>query len=133
MIYETMDLMAEARRIARAFGVEGPVSWFDHDDDIVFVLENKPSLVVSYNIEGNYKIFNFDNPLAIWSDDCTVIREDGSAIRNHPNSENDEVLACALFHLNLLTPEIEAALNISVTSHLKLEWTLEHKARMEGL
>ena len=42
------------------------------------------------------------------------------------------VLAKGLFHLDLLTPAVESALKTTISSHQKLEWTLEYAKRLQA-
>jgi len=43
-----------------------------------------------------------------------------------------QVLAKGLFHLDLLSPEVEDVLELNITAHQKLEWALEYDSRMNA-
>jgi len=146
MNFETIDWEAEALRVSRAFEVEEeceffviPPDWYDlekgetrellHD----FGLEQHNvealgefELTVNYSPESRfYGLESLDTGEAA----VISIQWDGSLPRRVYRHKPTKFLVRPLFHLDLLTPEVEAALGVSISANQKLEWTQEYKAR----
>jgi len=151
MNFETMDWDAEAQRVQRAFGIEPSCEfvllrenggrWFTVRDreegEIIYGSLICGPLFISVNYYQNYMSFcvgmaNLDDEPPMTS---LKLGYDGNDIfvyelsKNHP--EYALLISRALFYLDLISPEVEAALQLSITAHQKLEWTLEYEARYE--
>ncbi len=94
-------------------------------------------LLVSYRLDTGKLLLYFtlteNKPMTIldraWASVC--FSPDGSLVRELLLADSNKYavpLAKGLFHLGLLSPEIEAALKIAVSAHQKMEWTLEYEA-----
>lgn len=136
--YDTIDWQAEAQRVKRAFGVEG---------ECEFRLENYERLLYEDGDEGMIyqpKIAENLYVQAAWtdSDRYFLIHQchghkstsigiwDTGVLNDSPNDLTYAVpLARALFHLDLLTPEVETALQVTISHHEKLEWLREYEER----
>ena len=147
--YETMDWEAEAKRIARAFGVEGECHFEvpQHDPPAQGGSQRIPQTGFRTLRLKNGDYARLANGVHFW---CDYRRGAGRNywLRASLHSRlgikvawggqlafqiDDYTLAPALtkgsFHLGLLTSEIEAALKANVTAHEKLEWTREYEER----
>ena len=134
-----MDWKAEAERVARAFGLEGKCEFYrrnKHDESRYFRHLVKPYAItfphpigetrlrVTYDPNGRH--FDLSNGSA-WS-----LMSVGWDVRQYQLpilAFYNFHIAKALFYLDLLTPEIEDALEVSISAHEKLEWILEFEAR----
>jgi len=146
--FETLDWNAEARRVARAFGVteechfhtyveNEPIENGDGDypylrltlkdglteptifcrDDVALLCEYDEDIGRSYYVYAEKGVtgirMEWDESLASLIKDSTLL----------------PLLAKGLFYLDILTPEVEETLKITVTAHEKLEWAREYEQR----
>lgn len=148
MSYETIDWNAEALRVARAFGVEGEfrdggfydkkyLSVGEHYEAIPFTGAGYGELFsVVYTFDQmQFEVWNTWNHTRT---DCHI-GYDGSFSDGLSTLDKKKFpiahrypLARALFHLDLLTPEVEEALQVSVSAHEKMEWTMGYEARLKA-
>lgn len=150
--YETMDWDAEAKRVAAAFGLDMTAEYefreFPEENPQTMllrqigapkiVLPTRPETSFEYFIGAKGRIFVLSNngnpnngPVGARAMTLASLYWDGT-IDITPfqlDSRYSEILARALFHLDLLTPEVEQALQVSVSAHEKIEWGRECEKR----
>ncbi len=135
--FETMDWEAEAKRVSLAFGVEEKCRFVKSslnetmtfrpltDGQDVKVPDGSVRVyyqlkVRSYQIFASSKISVAVRFITSGGVITRIVPKDCPAVKP---------LARALFHLDLLTPEVEAALKVNISAHQKIEWTLEYEER----
>jgi len=145
MDYETIDWEAEAQRVARAFGLSEKcyfreqvppatsssrlyyhdLCWkdtkggyeFPDGSGVIFICVYVKQIGVRYGFEREYGRAN-TSFLLNWKSKPIVRGNDAVLV---------PLLAKGLFHLGLLTAEVETMLNVS--NHEKLEWAREYEER----
>jgi len=133
MNFESMDWEAEAQRVAAAFGVEAPCQFleFDSNQRLLYVqgftsriwLKHTQTLYLTAFYAQNGRLFTITQG---YGDSAELfIGWDGSVDRRPWFYDHNPIIARALFYLDLLTPEAEEALCISVSAHDRLEWMLQ--------
>lgn len=149
MTYETMDWEAEARRIAWAFEVKTECKFrqkiksYGEKRILLSCGRNNVAIDENWNLYATYKPggmwFRMEHSAFLtgvgWvSSGAMWVSLDWNrkVLDAGPDHEYSELLVRALFRLDLLTQEIETALESSVTAHQKLEWQLEYEARLKA-
>ena len=146
MTYETMDWEAEAKRVAKAFNVLS-ACYFDYDpDEAKCDLCSRPAQTTAsvfltdwHQLRSSYdrdegRLFEIHKGtsnvfiLIYWDGDVNQSWGKNSDL-TPGYFELINMLAKGLFHMDLLTIEVEAHLQTSITVHQKLEWTLEYEER----
>jgi len=143
MTPETIDWPLEARRIRQAFGLQGLClfkPWyegarqFQMDGNSLVPLGDNAKLFVAYEGVMKFTIWRsngFDPSIGLDRaselDTYIGLTYDGKVRGQTFAGRYSNTLAKGLFHLDLLTPEVEAALKVSVSAHEKAEWTLEYE------
>jgi hypothetical protein len=138
MAYETLNWKHEANRVAAAFGAEGECEFVEFDAGQRLLqwrgwsrIYLAGSLYFGALYDGEGRLFSVTEG---YTDAAEIfISWDGSVNQRPWFYKHNILLARALFHLQLLTPEVEGALNVSVTAHDKLEWTLNYRERSYSL
>ena len=139
MTYETLDWPSEAERVALAFGVVGEcefqntglthsLKFIDQNGTAQPVLRGEGEYVAAVEYSAAGRRFSASrNYISLDSEAETRIHIgwDGSVRRVSLWLGEADFLAKALYHLGLLTPEVEAALKVSISSHQKAEWALD--------
>jgi hypothetical protein len=150
MNYETMDWEAEAIRVARAFGIKEKcefrferlrngtrMSAFKQMSLYIEATASKPSLpwgdVLHASCDNDGRTYD---AIAKSSSDFNLVISfewDGELMIAElvDNYAYVDLFAKGLFHLGLLTEEVEAELKIYITAHQKLEWALEYEERIK--
>ncbi len=147
MTFETLDYVAEAERISTAFDVKGECEFIGSDYDTMKLRQNNITQI-ELNTRDNLFLY------------CVYEKQLGRTFSIYSKSENDSVelaqitvdwlrglpyepvseaidtihaytLAKGIFYLDLLTPEVEAAMQVTISNHQKLEWVLEYNARFK--
>jgi len=144
MNFETVDWELEARRVAAAFGIAQGTCKFhlnsasdEQFEERCLLLKNGGSangdgfvLDIIYTRLSRYFAMcdNATGDLArvhiLWNGELRYVKYEMAPLLAEP-------LARALDHLDLLTPEIEAELKISVSAHQKIKWVIEHSKVMQ--
>ncbi len=143
-----MDWGVESQRVTRAFGVKRRcvfkkmeeswlISMYLRDQPLALSDEaekTKLRLIVEYNLhERRFDVWGHSGPKAFIKAarrTQIVLGWDGTVISSwliyHDARlpDDGELLARGLFFLGLLTPEVEAALKVSISQHQKMEWAL---------
>lgn len=131
MTYKTIDWVAEAERVRRAFGIEEECEfkfnrnrmelkhnnwWPEVNGAIIFIsfFDDRKSFAVCDDRE---------------SSSCAIFTEKEPDVFRSNSEVSAPQLAKALCHLSLLTAEVETALGVSISAHQKLEWELEYAER----
>jgi hypothetical protein len=142
MTYETIDWEVEAKRVARAFGVEGKVEFRQHrrlkGSQRFGVIGVRKLAVpvgegffvdVAYETKGRFFALA-DKTHKNWvSLKIGWVRGDISYGDSGNVEEFSTRLARGLFHLDLLTPEVEHKLTATISAHQKMEWAGEYQQR----
>jgi len=148
--FETLDWELEARRLNAAFGIEGEFrAAFDDEpsgpkwliktigsDAMPNMFIVNAEFWVSFYYDRKNRYFtvgkiprqsptSFPNKKFILNWAGTQFRVQGSQI----DIEGHWIIAKGLYHLGLLTDEIETAMQVAVSAHQKIEWTLEYESR----
>ncbi len=137
MTLETIDWELEAERVKRAFGLKGEARfklWYDLarqfqlDGNSLVPLGESEQLIIAY--EGVMKFTLWRN-----GEFDTYIGIDFEGKRRGQTfaGRGCHTIAEGLFHLGLLTPEIEAALGMDISHHQRAEWILEYDERRNDL
>jgi len=147
--YETLDWELEAQRVAAAFEVAEPCH-FTHlrgitsyvateretDLNKSLLLKNGLYVDISYDRESKVFVVSEINENGYVKHSCLIVVGWGGPNRTvrygKRSAQPDYILhtlAKALLFLDLLTPEVETQIGISITAHERIEWTLEHEAR----
>ncbi len=135
MTFERIDWEAEALRVASAFGIEFPCQFleFDSDQRLLYLqgftsriwLRKEGALYLTALYDQKGRLFTVSESYA---DSAEIfIGWDGSVDRRPWFYDHNLLIARALFYLDLLTPEVEAALLVSVSAHERLEWLLHSR------
>lgn len=139
MTYETIDWEAEAKRVAKAFGIKGECVWIDVRKQAVQLVA-LDDLVCKYGIpisEDAYAVVQYSKGSRFFqifdgSPDVGIFINWQGAVWESDVIAHGDTLAKALYHLSLLTPEVEQALGVTIDAHTKLEWELEFAGRDGG-
>ena len=132
--YETLDWEAEAIRMARAYGVKVECAFIEtrYGKDFIDIATRKKA-EISEGVVGTAGYSPSNRFYTVRSrSSWTVIQLSwlGEVQSAHVGKDFEvAALARAFFHLELLTPEVEAALSVSITAHEKLEWAREYEER----
>jgi len=137
MDFETIDWEQESQRVARAFGIEEQCHFVMENDLVTrklyvgeepYIFVSRTKLIgVDYFELGH--TFQAVNPRRTKAEAFVSLDWGVSILMSQPEAELSPLLAKPLFHLGLLTPEVEAALKVTITAHQKLEWALEYERR----
>lgn len=140
----TMDWELEAVRVAGAFGVAEECEFRnksnsgadDEFEERLFCLKNAElPLVNEFKMSVTYmktrRIFVILNPQNHCVGQVFISWQGQSMFGGFGSFGKLPLMTRALFHLGLglLTPEIEAALNVNISAHEKAEWLLEFETR----
>lgn len=139
MDFETIDWNVEAKRVARAFDFEGECEFvpttYAHEMEIVSGGSSQLKIHQRLYLNATYSLYGREFGLwqgwefsQSWSARVVVKWNNRIVVHLNP-SEPRLFLAHALFRLDLLTPETEAELKVSLTAHERIEWTLEREER----
>jgi len=137
MDYDSIDWEVEAKRVARAFGIEEQCQFvLDNDlvsrslyvgDDPYFYLSSEAIVRVDYFDLG--RSFQTMNPRQAKAVLFVSIDWDGFILMSQAEFKLSLLLSKPLFHLGLLSPEVEAALKLTITAHQKIEWARQYEER----
>jgi hypothetical protein len=136
MTFETMDWEAEAKRVARAFGLlTCTVASELHQGGVCYRANDTTNeFNVSCKYTSRYQCFELervDKNIIGLNSSTIYLNWEGSVRTAHPDAQTTPELAKGLFHLDLLTPEVEAALQVSISNHQKIEWALEYEENLK--
>ena len=143
-----MDWKAEAKRIQVAFNLKTECEFVQNEsgaclesvggqkDEGIYLqgeyLHDWLELLVTYSAKDRvFEISRVRTPEKLHggSFSMVIITWDGSTSIIGGDSYS-HILARALFHLDLLTPEVEITIRATISAHEKLEWKLEYEDKM---
>ena len=133
MNFETMDWEAEAERVRHAFCANDLIPFHKSASGCTIEIQTpQGGLSMQYGEDGRYFALQGQEQIPTeisinW--DGTL---DGQAVCGPETQADSDFIAKGLFHLDSLTPEVEAALQVSISNHQKLEWQLEYEARLKA-
>jgi len=143
--YSSIDWIAEATRVAQAFGVEGECHWNDSQPVGLHrkLKSNGNTPVVNSGHFLDYFMCLTGPFIRIWqTENGDEYGNLGTQIEANLNTSNSRftiygnpdkafllIFARALFHLNLLTIEVENALCVIISATEKMEWGREYEER----
>jgi len=126
-----------ATQTARAFGIRH----VERDEDWPLYVSGclEPVNGIWYDFNADFKDATLALNVKIWIPEFKavglVIWPDGTMEGTEGRCEDEtcrELLVKGLSHLSFLTPEVQEALEISVSAHQQIEWALEHERRMQA-
>ena len=125
MNFEITDEDAEAKRVQLAFDLER----FRFPIDVL-VPSEKFYLTVEY--KPHFRYFKVTDKQTTNIDYADIkLHSNGMTEIEVTSDECSFELARGLFLLGMLTPEIEAELEVTISSHQKVEWKLGFEAKYE--
>ena len=143
MNFDMMECEVEFERIRRAFDVAGECEILTEGDYISLESKGEKGAKLRLHdgaeLQASYSLRSRTLGFTLWVNETFTEFELGTnyvwySVMYNPFPEYDDSslrLVKGLFHLGLLTPEIERGLRVSISAHQKLEWTLEYEARYE--
>lgn len=140
MNYETIKWQDEARSVARAFGVKCECYFAPDENEHVLRhdetgwLPGNDETWVSVRYKASHRDFMLVKErktigIEISYDADPAGTRIYAGVSKTDNLELQIYLTRTLFYLDLLTPQLEAALQLSISHHQKLEWAMEFENR----
>jgi len=141
MTSEIINWELEAKRVGLAFGLTWPC-WFVRYGDAnktyqlittksgewhELIGQDEIQLHIRYTKDGRWYYLKDSSQQSLMRFCRQLNHFTYSAIPFLP--DHSKIFVRALFKLDLLTPQVEECLGITISTHEKLEWTLEYEQR----